>query len=115
MNAPPILNPPRTAKTVSIFLSVVLGLFLADAALSLLDDTLILLLGKDPLSFFRGTLFLGAALAALLAYLLLGFSPMVPKRFFLPVTLFNPVMAQVRSTILFEILIRGWAALVSTS
>ncbi len=66
-------------------------MFLTDAAISLLDATLVLGLGLHLLTEFRGMaafLTLGASAAI---YVLMAITPMVPKRFFLPITLFNPV------------------------
>lgn len=78
-------------KLVSILLNLCLGLFLADAFVSLVDDTLILLFGLHLLSAIRGIVFLFAFLLAMLVYVLMGLTPMIPKRLFLPVTLFNVV------------------------
>ena len=80
-------------QLVAILLSACLGLFLADAAISLLDDTLIVLFGTHLLSGLRGMVCLFAMLVALVVYALMGLTPMIPKRLFLPLTLFNPVMA----------------------
>jgi hypothetical protein len=96
---PPPLPPPSVPKPsvvrqlVAILLSACLGLFLADAAISLLDDTLIVLFGTHLLSGLRGMVCLFAMLVALVVYALMGLTPMIPKRLFLPLTLFNPVMA----------------------
>jgi signal transduction histidine kinase len=68
-----------------------LGLFLADAVVSLFDDSLIVLFDVHLLSGIRGTVSLLAMLTALLVYGLMGLTPMVPKRLFLPLTLFSPV------------------------
>ena len=77
-------------KLLCILLSLCLGLFLADAVVSLADDTLILFFDLRLLSLIRGTVFFFAMLMAALVYVLLGVTPMIPKRLFLPVTLFNP-------------------------
>ncbi len=78
-------------KFLSFLLSLCLGLFLADAVISFLDDSLILLLGIHVLAALRFLVALLASLASMQVYLLLGITPMVPKRFFLPVTLFMPL------------------------
>ena len=80
---------------LAILLSVCLGLFLADAVVSLLDDSLIILFGNHLLTGTRGIVCLLAMLMALVIYGLMGLTPMIPKRLFLPVTLFNPVAALV--------------------
>ncbi len=79
-------------KFVSILLSLCLGLFLADAAVSLLDDSLIQFWDLRALSGVRGIVFLFSFLATILTYFLMGVTPMIPKRFFLPITLFGPVV-----------------------
>lgn len=65
-----------------------LGLFLADALVSLLDDSLLLFFGLPVLTVIRGMLALLAILMGMLVYGLIGLTPLVPKRVFLPVTLF---------------------------
>ena len=80
-------------QLVAILLSACLGLFLADAAISLLDDTLILLFGTHLLAGLRGMVCLLAMIMALVTYALMGLTPMIPKRLFLPLTLFNPLAA----------------------
>ena len=92
-------------QLVALLLSLCLGLFLADAVVSLLDDSLILLFGSHLLSGMRGTVFLFAMLLTLLVYALMGVTPMIPKRLFLPVTLFSPVA--VFAVILFSIYFYG--------
>lgn len=78
-------------KPLSVLLSLCLGLFLADAVISLLDDTIILAWGVHALDVVRGVVFLMTAGLTLLVYFLMGITPMVPKRLFLPVVLFNPL------------------------
>lgn len=80
---------------VSILLNLCLGLFLADAVVSLMDSTLILFFGIHLLSVIQGIVCLFAILMAILVYGLMGLTPMIPKRLFLPVTLFNPAVALV--------------------
>jgi hypothetical protein len=76
---------------MAIFLSLCLGLFLADAFISLCDDSLGLFFHTEALSVFRGIVFTFAFLAALATYVAMAFAPMIPKRYFLPLCLFNPV------------------------
>jgi len=78
-------------KLVSIILTLCLGAFLADAVVSLLDDTLLLFFGNHILSAIRGILWFLAVVLAMVTYVLMGLTPMIPKRLFVPVTLFNPV------------------------
>ena len=98
-HAPPLLQPQPAPKSsagrqvLAILLSVCLGLFLADAVVSLLDDSITLLFGTHLLTGLRGMVCLLAMLMALVIYGLMGLTPMIPKRLFLPVTLFNPVAA----------------------
>jgi len=95
--SPPPPPLPPAGKTSSlrplivILLSLCLGLFLVDAAMSLMDDTLIVLFDVHVLSAFRGLTAFFAVLMAVLIYGLMALTPMIPKRLFLPVTLFNPI------------------------
>jgi len=99
MNVPPLLTndapppPPQSkvdsgrrlfAKVLSFFLAV----FLADAAISSLDDLLILAFNCHALSIFRALLAIATLLICAVIYILIGLTPMVPKRFFLPLPLF---------------------------
>jgi len=79
----------------AILLSLCLGLFLADGVVSLVDDSLILQFDIHLLTVVRGIVFLFAVLIAIVIYSLMALTPMIPKRLFLPVTLFNPVAALV--------------------
>ncbi|MGD1090036.1 MAG: hypothetical protein ABR955_15130, partial [Verrucomicrobiota bacterium] len=72
-------------------LSLCLGLFLADAVASLADDSLILFFGTHLFSVVREVISTVAALMAVGVYCLIGLTPMVPKRLFLPIPLFNLV------------------------
>lgn len=73
-----------------VWLNGVLALFLVDAGLSLLDD-LSGLGPVRPLAPIRGLCSLFMLLASLLTYLMLAFVPAIPKRWFLPLSLFGPV------------------------
>ena len=87
----PTGNPLPVESTLALVLSLGLGLFLADAVVSLVDDTLILWFDLHLLTALRGILFLFALLVGAVIYVLIGLSPRIPKRWFLPLTLFNPV------------------------
>jgi hypothetical protein len=93
---PPVLPPESAPKpgplvqVLVLLLSVCLGIFLADAIVSVVDDALIVAGGWHLLSLVRGAMFLAVTLAALVLYVLIGLTPMVPKRLFLPVALFGP-------------------------
>ena len=95
--SPPPLPPQPARKSTSlrqvlaILLSLCLGLFLADAVVSLLDDSLILCFDVHVLAAIRGFLFFFAMLMAVVLYGLMGLTPMIPKRLFLPLALFSPV------------------------
>lgn len=97
---PPVLAPSAgkvapARQVLGLLLNLCFGLFLADAVVSLADDTLILFCGIHLLTAIRGLLFLCSVLVALLVYVLMGFIPLIPKRVFLPLTLFNPAAALV--------------------
>jgi hypothetical protein len=63
----------------------------ADAVVSLIDNSLAVLLNIHPFAAISGVFGFFALLIALVVYLLMGVTPMIPKRIFLPVTLFNPL------------------------
>jgi hypothetical protein len=71
-------------------LSVCLALYLADALLSLLGQSLTLLFGIRALTTVGALVSVLALLLGLVVYGLMGLTPMVPKSLFLPVALFNP-------------------------
>lgn len=73
---------------LAILLSLCLGLFLADGLVSLADDSLKLFFGLNFLTLPRALVGLPALLLACLIYLLMGVTPRIPKRQFLPLTLF---------------------------
>jgi len=81
-------DPGGLRAALTVLLSLCLGLFLADALVSLVDDSLILFLGIRALTALRMAVFLCAALITLLVYGLMGLTPMIPKRLFLPVPIF---------------------------
>jgi hypothetical protein len=73
---------------LAILLSLCLGLFLADAIVSLADDSLILFFGLHLLSLIRIPVGLFAMFIVIVIYFLMGLTPMIPKRLFLPLALF---------------------------
>ena len=93
---PPPLLPESKPKSgsmrylLAILLSLYLGLFLADAIVSLADDSLILLFNLHLFAGIRSIVCLFAMLMAIAVYGLMGLTPMIPKRWFLPLTLFYP-------------------------
>jgi hypothetical protein len=93
-NPPPLLPPqsiPQPAsgrQFLSALLSLCLGLFLADAAISLADDSIALATGVHFLFGIRIIVGLFAVLLALLIYVLMAFVPAIPKRCFVPLALF---------------------------
>ncbi len=92
---PPPPQPADKSSSVrpllAILLSLGLGLFLADAVVSLIDESLIRLLDVHLLIWLRMPLSLCTMLLALVIYGLMGLTPMIPKRLFLPLALFIPV------------------------
>ena len=93
-SVPPALSPqanPKSGSARQLFaslLSLCLALFLADAVVSFADDSLILFCGLHPLSALRGLTSFFALLMAVGVYGLIGLTPMVPKRLFLPIPIF---------------------------
>ena len=75
-------------QTISIILNLCLGLFVASGVVSFIDDSVRLLLGLGFLTLISGILSCFAFLAGVVVYGLMGLTPMIPKRVFLPVTLF---------------------------
>ena len=92
---PPLLSPPPKSKSfgspLAFLLSLCLGLFLTDAVVSLVDDSLIVFCNVHILGTIRGMVALLSILMAIVIYGLMGLTPMIPKRLFLPLTVFNPV------------------------
>ncbi len=75
---------------ISLVLSLFMAVFLADALFSVLDDGLILTLDVHLLSLPRALLAILCFLGALVVYVLMALTPMIPKRWFVPATLFLP-------------------------
>ena len=93
---PPVLKEPGRNSwsldhLLSILLSLCLGLFLLEAVVSLLDDSLILFCGLHPFTLLREIIGILSTLMAVGIYCLIGLTPKVPKRLFLPIALFNLV------------------------
>jgi hypothetical protein len=97
---PPVLSAPFPEKEpghgvrqlLCIVANICFWFFLADAAVSLMDDTLALVANVHVVSGIRAIVNTFAVLIGLVVYLLIGMTPALPKRFLLPLTLFNPVM-----------------------
>jgi hypothetical protein len=95
--SPEPLPPESNRKSMSarylvaVLLSLCLGLFIADAVVSLIDSSLIFFFDLHLLSLICGFVSFFAMLMAIVIYGLMGLTPMIPKRLFLPLTLFNLV------------------------
>ena len=90
VSSPRPLPPPHPwRQLVAGSLSVCLGLFLAAGVVSLLDDSLVLWSGVHLLTAVSGILTFVSFFALLLLYGLIGITPLIPKRIFLPVIFFN--------------------------
>jgi hypothetical protein len=81
-------KPAAVRQAMAIVLSLQLGLFCGTAVVSVLDDSLVLISGLQILTGLSVVLtFLSLALTCVI-YLLMGLTPLVPKRIFLPMLLF---------------------------
>ena len=80
---------------VAVALSLALGLFLADALISAVDDSFILLLNVRLLGGLRSLVGFLTVIVGLVIYALMGVTPMIPKRKFILVALFSPLSALV--------------------
>ena len=87
---PPELNrkPSPMRQFLAILLSLCLGLFLADAAISLVDDSVALCWGIHIFLVIRLIVGLLAVLVALVVYVLMALTPAIPKWLFVPLALF---------------------------
>jgi len=100
MNGPPplITEPPpllpdksnrkSTRHVISVLLSLCLAVFLADGVVSLVDDSFVLFFGVHSFSLLRGLVSVAGLFVGLGVYGLIGLTPMVPKRLFLPIPIF---------------------------
>lgn len=89
--APPLLaetKPSATRQFLAFLLNLALGLFLVDAAVSVLDDSAALCFDLHALLLLRLIIGLFAVLLAILVYLLMGLTPAIPKSIFGPLALF---------------------------
>jgi hypothetical protein len=75
-------------QLISILLSLFLGLFILSGVVSVVDDSMRLFLGLHFLMVISAILSALAFLFAVVVYGLMGLTPMVPKRIFLPLTLY---------------------------
>jgi len=91
MNAPagPAGKFASFRNFVAVCLSLCLGLYLAAGAVSLLDDSFVLLWGLHLFTLASGILSFIAFFLLLLIYGLMGLTPIIPKRVFLPVIIFT--------------------------
>jgi hypothetical protein len=99
-SAPPIIavplpltpSPDQNRKPsggmTAMLLSLFLTMFLADAMVSVADDSLNLFFNLHVLAAIRGMSGLLAMLMVLVIYVLMALTPMIPKRLFLPAALF---------------------------
>jgi hypothetical protein len=83
----------RAQHLVAVVLSLGLGLFLADAVISAVDDTFILYFNVHVLAGLRSIVGFFTVILGLVIYALMGITPMIPKRKFLLVALFSPLAA----------------------
>ena len=96
--APPQLMARRASgmrQLLLFLLNLCLLLFLADGLISLLDDSLVLFFNVSAVTPSRTVVAVLDCLLAFLVYGLMGLTPLIPKRFFLPVVLFTPVIQMV--------------------
>ena len=89
---PPTSESTAARSFLAAVLSVILAAFLGCAAVSLVTDSLSLILRGVDLSAFDMITLLVLLLISVLTFVLLAFFPAIPKRFFLLVSLFLPVV-----------------------
>jgi hypothetical protein len=85
----------RARHLVAVVLSLGLGLFLADALISAVDDTFILFFNVRVLAGLRSIVGFFTVILGLVIYALMGITPMIPKGKFFLVALFSPLAALV--------------------
>ena len=90
-DAPPRLPLGPARRIIAGLLSLCLALYLADALLSVVVASFTLLFGVQVLTTVCALVSMSALLVGLVVYGLMGVTPMIPKRLFLPIALFNPV------------------------
>lgn len=94
-----------------ILLTLAVGLFLADGTVSLLDSSLGLLFGIHVLAPAQAFVSFLSLITSVLVYVLMGLTPMIPKRFFLPLALFCPMV--LLATIPLSIFFFAWLPQIS--
>lgn len=87
----PLMAPKSERTGLSVFLSLLLGLFVLSSVISFLDDSLLALFARQDLTVIRVLLMLLMLPVGLITYLMMAIRPGIPKRVFLPVALFLPV------------------------
>jgi hypothetical protein len=95
--APPVLatpTPPGAAFQTGLatLLSLFLAVFLVDAVVSLADDAVMVFGKVHLLGLVRAFTSFLALVMAVVVYGLIGGCPMIPKRVFLPLVLFGPLV-----------------------
>lgn len=80
-------------NVLAAFLSLTLLVFLASSAVALVSDTLIVLFKNHALAGAAASLAMPALLMTVAVYGLMAITPMIPKRFFLPLVLCGPATA----------------------
>src|SRR5215469_4178042 len=75
-------------QTISVGINLCLWLFIASGAVSFVDDSLRLFFGLHLLTVISAILSGVAFLTAIVIYVLMALTPMIPKRVFLPITFF---------------------------
>jgi hypothetical protein len=92
---PPPLRPSGPPKRASSFLGLLLSLilvfFLASGVIGLISEAQTLFFGSRDLAGLSGLVMLFLLVTGLLTYVLLALFPGIPKRYFLPVSLWVPV------------------------
>ena len=97
MTSPPSPPPiptgdlPTKSPPLSSFLSFTLTLFLGSGFLSFLNDSLGLCFGKPYIAVYAALAWSIMLITGILCCGLMAFNPSIPKRFFLPISLFIPV------------------------
>jgi hypothetical protein len=84
----PLPNKRPAGRGLCVVLSFCLVLFAVDGVVSFLDDGLIIFLNFHGLSILRGLVSLATILMAVVLYGMIGATPRVPKRLFLPIPMF---------------------------
>ena len=82
-------NSASFRNFVAVCLSLCLGLFLVAGTVSLLDDSLVLFWGQHLFTLASGILAFVTFFLLLLIYGLMGLTPIIPRRVFLPVIIFT--------------------------